>query len=184
MDSIKNFEELPPKDKLYSKLNDCDISEDYEHAQKAWKELKMKMMGDYHDLYLKTDLLLLADVFEEFRNVCHKNYGLDPAWYYMAPGMAWDARLKATNVELELLSDPDMLLLIEIGICGGISMISNYFAQANNKYMGEACEETKPTKYIPYLEFFKLMNNVVFGKTMENIRNGVGVRLVNNARKH
>ena len=83
MDSIKNFEELPPKDKLYSKLNDCDISEDYEHAQKAWKEFKMKMMGDYHDLYLKTDLLLLADVFEEFRNVCHKNYGLDPAWYYM-----------------------------------------------------------------------------------------------------
>ena len=149
MDSIKNFEELPPKDKLYSKLNDCDISEDYEHAQKAWKELKMKMMGDYHDLYLKTDLLLLADVFEEFRNVCHKNYGLDPAWYYMAPGMAWDARLKVTNVELELLSDPDMLLLIEIGICGGISMISNYFAQANNKYMDEACEETKPTKYIP-----------------------------------
>ena len=67
----------------------------------------------------------------------------------MAPGMAWDARLKVTNVELELLSDPDMLLLIEIGICGGISMISNYFAQANNKYMDEACEETKPTKYIP-----------------------------------
>ena len=85
-------------------------------------------------------------MFEEFRNVCHKNYGLNPAWYYMA----WDARLKVTNVELELLSDPDMLLLlIEIGICEGISMISNYFAQANNKYMGEACEETKPTKYIP-----------------------------------
>ena len=72
----------------------------------------MKKMKDYHDLYLTTDVLLLADVFENFRNVCVKNYKLDPAWYYTAPGLAWDACLKKTEVELELLSDVDMLLMI------------------------------------------------------------------------
>ena len=138
MSSIEKFREteLPPKREFYSKLNDCDISEeDYERAKKIWNEFKMKNMGDYHDLYLKSDVLLLADVFEEFRNVCLENYNLDPAWYYTAPGLAWDAALKVTKVELELLSDPDMLLMFEKGIRGGISMIPNRYGKANNKYM-------------------------------------------------
>ena len=74
-------------------------------------------MGDYHDL--KSDVLLLADVFEEFRNICLKNYELDPAWYYAAPGLSWDASLKFTGAKLELLNDPDMLLMIEKGLREG-----------------------------------------------------------------
>ena len=73
-------------------------------------------MKDYHDLYLESDVLLLTDVFENFRDLCLHNYGLDPCWYYIAPGLAWDAALKKTKVELELLTNPDMLLMFEKGI--------------------------------------------------------------------
>ena len=80
----------------------------------------MKNLEDDHNLYNKVDVLLLADVFENFRNICCKNYNLDPAHYFRAPGLAWDAALKVTEVELELLSDPYMLLMIEKGIRGGV----------------------------------------------------------------
>ncbi|PFX14366.1 hypothetical protein AWC38_SpisGene21477 [Stylophora pistillata] len=126
------------------------IEEDYEHAKKIWNELKMKNMGDYHDLYLKSDVLLLADVFEKFRNVILENYNLDPAWYYTAPGLAWDAALKVTKVELELLSDPDMLLMFEI--LGGISMIPRSYVKANNKYMNLKFDREKLSKYLTYLD--------------------------------
>ena len=109
-------------------------------------------MRDYHDLYNQSDVLLLADVFENFRDVCLKNYNLDPAWYYTAPGLAWDAALKITRVELELLSDPDMLLMIEQGLRGGVSMISNRHGKANNPYMGEKFVKEETTKYISYLD--------------------------------
>ena len=140
MNGIKKFseEKLPQKEEFFSKLNDCGISdEDFDHAQRIWKEFGMKNLGEYHDLYLKSDVLLLADVFEEFRNVCMENYSLDPAWYYTSPGLSWDALLKHSGVKLELLTDPDILLLFEKGIRGGISMISNRFGKANNKFMGE-----------------------------------------------
>ena len=109
MDSLERLNEtqLPPKEAFYSKLNKSHISdEDYEHAQKVWSEFDCETMRDYHDLYLKSDVLLLADVFENFRDVCLTKYELDPAWYYTAPGLAWNAALKMTKVELELLSDP------------------------------------------------------------------------------
>ena len=144
---------LPPKEAFYSLLNDEGISdEDYEHAQNVWKEFRMKSMRDYHDLYLKTDVLLLADVFEEFRNVCLDNYKLDPTWYYTSPGLAWDAMLKLTNVELELLTDPEMYLMVEKGIRGGVSIISTRYAKANNTYMEDKYDPNSPTKYIPYLD--------------------------------
>ncbi|XP_048588381.1 uncharacterized protein LOC116601844 [Nematostella vectensis] len=144
--------QLPPKEAFYSTLNDTDISEeDYQHAQKVWETFKMSTMRDYHDLYLESDVLLLADVFENFRDVCLENYGLDPAWYYTAPGLAWDAALKITRVELELLTDCDMLLMFEEGIRGGVSMISTRHSKANNPYMREY-DPNLPTKYITYLD--------------------------------
>ena len=109
----------------------------------------MKNLEDYHNLY---DVLLLTDVFENFRDICIKNYKLDPAHYYTAPGLAWDAALKLTEVKLELLSDLDMLLMVEKGIRGGISMISNHYEKANKNYMGKSFKEKEPSIYIIYLD--------------------------------
>ena len=145
--------QLPPKEAFYSKLTDEGISDDdYKHAHAVWDEFDMKTFKDYHNLYNVSDVLLLADVFENFRDVCMKNYQLDPAWYYTAPGLAWDAALKKTGVELELLSDIDMLLMFEKGIRGGISMISNRHGKANNSYMGDEYDDKRATKYITYLD--------------------------------
>ena len=124
MDSWDKFSEneLPDKDKFYSKLNIDGVSDkDYEHACKVWKEFGIKNMGEYRDLYLLTDVILLANVFESFRDVCMNNYGLDPAHFYTAPGLAWKACLKKTGIRLELLQDIDMLLMFERGIRGGIT---------------------------------------------------------------
>ena len=143
---------LPPIECFYSKLNDTNISkDDSAHAQLVWDTFEMKTMKDYHDLYLMTDVLLLSCVFEEFRNICLHHYNLDPAWYYTTPGLAWDACLKMTKVELELLHDQDMLLMIEKGTFGGVSMISTRYGKANNKYM-EEYNPNKPSTYIQYLD--------------------------------
>ena len=109
MNGFDKFEKkLPKKTAFFSRLNQVKVKdEDFQHAQKVWKEFEMKNMGDYHDLYLKTDVLLLADVMESFRKLCEKNYELDPAHFFTAPGMAWDAMLKMTGVKLELLKDVD-----------------------------------------------------------------------------
>ena len=113
---------LPPREEFYSKLNDEDISdEDYQQAINVWNTFGCKTIKDYHDLYLKSDVLLLADVFENFRKTCLKHYKLDPAHYYTSPGLAWDACLKTTGQNLELLSDYDMLMMFERGIRGGIT---------------------------------------------------------------
>ena len=112
----------------------------------------MKSMKDYHNLYNETDVLLLADVFENFRDICIENYKLDPARYYTAPGLSWDACLKLTGVKLELLTDVDMLLMVEKGIRGGVSMVSKRFSKANNKYMGTKFKSSEPSKYIQYLD--------------------------------
>ena len=143
---------LPPKEAFHSVLNDSGISEeDYQHAQNVWETFKMKTMRDYHDLYLKSDVLLLSDVFENFRDVCLDNYHLDPAFYYTAPGLAWDACLKITKVRLELLTDYDMLMMIEKGIRGGVSMISTRYGKANNPYMKDY-DPDQPNKFISYLD--------------------------------
>ena len=107
MDSWNKFNErkLPSKDKFYNKLNMSDVSDkDYDHARKVWKEFKIKNMGEYHDLYLLTDVILLANVFESFRNVCMDNYGLDPAHFYTAPGLAWKACLKKTGNNIRIVT--------------------------------------------------------------------------------
>ena len=155
MDSLERLDEtkLPPKEAFYSKLTGEGISnEDYEHAKKVWEVFDMKTLQDYHDLYNTTDVLLLADVFENFRKICLNNYKLDPAHYFTAPGLAWDACLKMTGVNLELFSDIDMLLMIEKGVRGGVSMIGTRYGKANNKYMGKSFNEKEPSKYIQYLD--------------------------------
>ena len=143
---------LPPKEAFYSVLTGESISkEDYSHAKSVWNAFKCKSLGDYHDIYLKSDVLLLADVFENFRNVCLKSYSLDPAHYFTAPGLAWDAMLKLTKAKLQLIDDIDMYLMIESGLRGGVSMVSNKYAKANNPYMSEY-DPTKSHNYITYLD--------------------------------
>ena len=155
MDTEEKFNDtkLPPQEAFYSKLSGKGISEkNYKHAWNVWNTFKMKTFKDYHKLYNETDVLLLADVFENFRNLCLKIYGLDPVYYFTSPGLAWDACLKMTNINLELLSDPNMLLMFEKGIRGGISMISNRYGEANNKYMGNRYNKNKLSKYLMYLD--------------------------------
>ena len=118
-------------------------------GEKFGKRLRLK---DYNKLYNKVDVLLLSDIFEKFRNICYNKYNLDPAHYYTAPGLARDAALKKTEVELELLSDPDMLLMFENGIRGGVSTVVTRYGKSNNKYMGDSYDPSKPTKYITYLD--------------------------------
>ena len=152
--NLKKFSEtqLPPREEFYSKLNDEDITEeDYYHAIRVWDTFNCKTIRDYHDLYLKSDVLLLADVFENFRKTCMKHYNLDPAHYYTSPGLAWDACLKETKQELQLLDDYDMLMMFERGIRGGISHISKRYAEANNKYM-KSFDTQKTSTYIQYLD--------------------------------
>ena len=127
-------------------------SEDYEHATKVWNEFSLRNLGEYHDLYLKTDVILLANVFEAFTKVCLDNYGLDPAHFYTAPGLAWKACLKKTGIKLELLLDPDMLLMSEHGIRGGIMQSVNRWAAANNPYMGREYNPDRLTMYLQYLD--------------------------------
>ena len=116
MSSWDKFAEsqLSPKKVFYSNLNMSNISDDdYQHAQKVWNAFNIKNLGEYHDLYLKTDVILLDNVFETFRDTCLEHYKLDPAHFYTSPGLAWKACLKETRIKLELLNYPDMLLMFE-----------------------------------------------------------------------
>ncbi len=148
-----NVTSLPPKDAFYSKLNKSKISdEEYEHAQKVWETFDCKTMRDYHDLYFKTVVLLLADIVTEFRRVCKRVYGLDVLHYYTAPGLAWDAMLKYTKIKLDLISDPDMYQMIEReGIRGEIRTIMKRYAKANHRNLKDY-DPQKPSVFIEYLD--------------------------------
>ena len=105
VDCLKKLDEtsFPPKEAFYSKLTgDVITDEDYQHAHTVWKEFNIESMKDYHKLYNLSDVLLLVDIFENFTSICMNHYGLDPAWYFSAPGLAWDATLKITKIQLEL----------------------------------------------------------------------------------
>ena len=143
--------ELPSKNAFYSRPNLTGISdEDYQHAKRVWREFAMASMREYHDLYLKTDALLLADVFENFRNMALEHFEVDPCHYLTAPSMFYDALLKMTCVELELVSDREMSDFIERGKRGGVSTVMRRHAEANNKYMGDKFDPSKPSSYILY----------------------------------
>ena len=130
-----------------------DISDDdYQHAQKVWNAFNICDFGEYHDLYLHTDVILLANMFEAFRDTCLEHYKLDPAHFYTSPGLAWKACLKKMGLKLELLTDPDMLLMFEHGIRGGITQAVHRYAEANNKYMGEKFYPLEESSYLQYLD--------------------------------
>jgi len=147
-----DFPSLPSQESFYNKLNDCGVTaEQYNHAATVWDNFKCNDLGAYSDLYLKTDVLLLADIFENFRSVCLKTYSLDPAHYYTAPGLSWDSMLKFTKIKMELLTDIDMINFLDKGIRGGLSQCSKRYAKANNKYMKNYKTE-ESSKYLIYLD--------------------------------
>ena len=154
MDSFEKFNqrELPTKDQFDSILNNQRITDDeYDHVKKVWKTFKIKTMGEYHNLYLGSDVLLLTDVFENFRKTCMQYYKLDPCHYFTSPGLSWDAMLKMTNIKFELMTDIDMFQFIEKGMCARVSYIANQYGNANNKCMKEY-DEKAPSKYIMHLD--------------------------------
>ena len=119
MNDFARFDEtsLPPPSEFYSKLSNEHITDSaYKHAQEVWDTFDCRNVGDYHDLYLKTDVLLLTDVFENFRKTAMATYGLDPTHYYTLPGYSWDCLLKLTNIELEQITEANMYLFIEKGL--------------------------------------------------------------------
>ena len=149
------------KKAFYSDLNLEDIAiKDYAHVQKVWGVNEIKNMGEYHDLYVKCDTLLLADVFENFRDKCIKIYELDPAHFLSAPGLAWQACLKKTEVKLELLTDTDILFMIEEGIRGGICQAIYRYAKANNKYIN-SYDKSIISSFLMYL-----VANNLYGQAM------------------
>ena len=154
MDNWERFDEtsLPYKESFYSNLNIENVEDiDYRHGNNVFKRFKLKNLGQYHDLFVQSDTLLLADVFENFRNTCLKVYELDPAHFLSLPGLAWQACLKKTNVKLELLTDYDMLLMVGIrvneGIRGRICHSIHRYTKANNNYM-KNYDECKKSSYI------------------------------------
>ena len=155
MDSFEKFDVDPLSLTKYDFRNDLtgeDINDcDYEFYKEICAKFNIKSSGEYHDLYLKSDVLLLADVFENFRETCFQYYKLDPAHFYSSPGLAWNACLKMTGIELELISDVDMYLMIEKGLRGGMSVITHRKSEANNKYM-KSYNPHKPSKFITYLD--------------------------------
>ena len=155
MDSWEKFDKniLPPKEAFYSNSNLEDISdEDYTHAQKVWDVFEINSIGDYHDLYVMiSDTLLLADVYENFRNMCFEKYQLDPTYFVSAPGSAWQACLRKTGVKLELVTDYNMIVMIGKGIRGGICQPTHRYAKANNKFM-KNYDKNIDSSYIEYLD--------------------------------
>ena len=154
MDSFEKFNfTFPEKDAFFSQLSGKVSDEDYFHAKEVWKKFGMKSLGEYHDLYLKTDVFLLADVVENFRTVLLKNYLLDPAWFLTAPAFFWCAMLKMTEVELELICEGniEMFQFFERQIRGGVSSVFHRFSQANNKFMKDF-DSSKVSKFIVYLD--------------------------------
>ena len=158
MDSWGRFVETssPDKDAFCSSLNMEDITDaDYRHAKRVFKNLNNKNLGDYHDLYVQSDTLFLANLFENFTNKWIEIYELDPAHFLSAPGLAWQACLKKTEVKLELLTNVDMLLMVEKGNRDGICYAIHKYAKTNNKYI-KIYDKNKESSFLDYIDASKL----------------------------
>jgi hypothetical protein len=141
---------LPERSEFFSTLTEKHVKvAEHEHAIRVWDHFDCSTLGDYSDLYLKIDVLLLADVFENFRDICMQTYNIDPAYYFTAPGFSFDCMLKYTSAELELLSDYNMLLMVEKGIRGGLVQASTRYAKANNAKIA-GFDTTQPSTWLVY----------------------------------
>ncbi len=163
MDSFARFEEtsLPPREAFFNDLTNQHITdEDYDFIHKLWKKFELKNLGELHNLYVETDVYLLADVFEGYRKCSLENYGLDPAHFLTAPGLSWMAALKYTGVVLTIPTDPDMHHFFDKGLRGGISMVANQFGRANHAGVTDY-DEDLPTSHIQYVDC-----NNLYGKAM------------------
>ena len=159
MNSWEKFDEtkLPKKEDFYSKLYEENIADkDYTRANIVWKHFNIKNLGGYHDLYLMTDVYLLTDVFENFRDMCLNYYGLDPAYCITLPNYSWNAFLSLTGVRLQQIHIKEMYEMIEHGLRGGMTQCSFKKVEANNKYMNEDYDKSKPSSYISYLDAINL----------------------------
>lgn len=146
-----NLESLSEKQNFYNRLEGNNISDkQYAHVQRIWNTFNIKSLGEYTDLRIRTDILLLADVFQQFRRSSHKTHSLDPVHYYTLPDYTWDCMLFKTRQTLELLTDIDMLMFVERGIRGGLSQCTKRKRVANNKYL--PFDPTKPTNYLAYFD--------------------------------
>ena len=157
-DSFERFEETkpPPKEVFYDILkNKHIIDEDYNHVNKVWDIFDIKNMGEQHDLYVKTDVLVLSEIFQDFRQNCFKIIGLDPLWYYTAAGLFYDALLKITGIKLNVIQDEDMYLFLEKGKRGGMVDCRKRYVKANNKHM-KSYDKNKPSRYIMYFDINSL----------------------------
>ncbi|XP_055309888.1 uncharacterized protein LOC129573423, partial [Sitodiplosis mosellana] len=155
MNSWESLQEtqLPPIESFYDELKDNNISKkEYAHAKKVWKTFNIQTLQEYTEIYLKTDVLLLADIFENFRYNCIKLYELDPAHYFTLPGYSWDCMLKYTRAEIELFTDIDQLMFAERGLRGGICQCSHRYAKANHKFMVDDYDTEKPSNYLMYFD--------------------------------
>lgn len=158
-----NEEQLPPAEDFHSDLTGEDITEaDYQHALNVWKEFNIKNLKQYTSLYLKTDIMLLSDIFQNFRTIWYDKYGLDPMWYVSLGSLSWASMLKMTGVNIELLRDPSMITMIERSIRGGVVQVGKRYAKSNNKYV-EGYDTTKPDSYIVYLD-----RNNLYGEALCN----------------
>lgn len=158
IDCAARFDEtsLPPRHAFYNKLTETKLSKkDFNHACKVWSELNIKTIGEYSDFYVTLDVTLLADIMEEFRNTSIQAYELDPLHSYTSPGFAWQAMLKETKCRLELLTDMDMILMVEAGVRGGITQSVTRYVKANNKYL----PNYEPTEESIYVGHFDINNN-------------------------
>ena len=152
---------MPSKEKFYSLLAGKKISDkDYKHVLMVWDRFEMKAMKYYHNLYLKRDVLLLADVFEKFRNSSLKNCGLFPSHYFSALALSWDAMFNMKKVKLEIISDTGKYLIFEKDMRGGVSYISKRYSKANNKYLN-SYDPNQKWKHIIYLDASNLYGDVM-----------------------
>ncbi|XP_050440025.1 uncharacterized protein LOC126845412 [Adelges cooleyi] len=154
IDCVEKLDEtkLPDISAFYSKLSNSTISEaDYGHAKTMWDTFECKTIGDYSDNYLLVDVMVLVDVFEKFRVECLKNYKLDPAHYYSCPGLSFDAMLRYTGVKLELLTDHDMLLMFQLAIRGGLTLVVQRHARANHPEV-DGYDPSKAQTFLQYID--------------------------------